>query len=403
MTIECAKELLAGFKAIFGTTKSHQKEKASGATVHAACDRFRILLELSVPIDDPEVYIATWLTISEILGSVDEQCKDVARFYFPCVEIVHIALGNTVDPVKPVPAKAVSKTSVHSEIKKNIQSAKSNILGRLFPSTYQFMAEGTDLNWHTELYKAAIDLKEQNYDQESATDFLQSATRKYLGYLDDHDLAVIDDVYRNRGGKYEFRENNKSGQKVLVSSNAAVFVPPTEDTLLEEFNREISRRKKSMAQTYTFISSAFDLFIRLESAALTLIGAKTGSGKTTCNLNLVVALLRESNFTKKILIISNEESLSETYSKIACLFLGYNWKTEYKNLKNEILEIEIQAAVALIQKTVTVITSNDTYDTTNLEDVKSILEHAKYFEDKYAVVILDYLQTITNSKDPNLN
>lgn len=44
--------------------------------------RFRIILPLSVTITGPEIYRATWLSGAELFGVVDEQCKDLARFYF---------------------------------------------------------------------------------------------------------------------------------------------------------------------------------------------------------------------------------------------------------------------------------------------------------------------------------
>ena len=43
--------------------------------------KFRIILPLAYPITVPDVYIATWLSGAEIFGVVDEQCKDLARFY----------------------------------------------------------------------------------------------------------------------------------------------------------------------------------------------------------------------------------------------------------------------------------------------------------------------------------
>lgn len=46
--------------------------------------RFRIIIPLAHSILDFETYDSTWLAGAEILGVVDEQCKDKARYYFGC-------------------------------------------------------------------------------------------------------------------------------------------------------------------------------------------------------------------------------------------------------------------------------------------------------------------------------
>ncbi len=43
--------------------------------------KFRIILPLAYSITSPDVYIATWLKGADIFGTVDEQCKDLARFF----------------------------------------------------------------------------------------------------------------------------------------------------------------------------------------------------------------------------------------------------------------------------------------------------------------------------------
>jgi hypothetical protein len=48
--------------------------------------RFRIILPLARTITDPAVFQETWLKGAEIFGVVDEQCKDLARFYFQCTD-----------------------------------------------------------------------------------------------------------------------------------------------------------------------------------------------------------------------------------------------------------------------------------------------------------------------------
>lgn len=44
--------------------------------------RFRIILPLARTLTEPEMYIATWQKGAKIFGVVDEQCKDLARYYY---------------------------------------------------------------------------------------------------------------------------------------------------------------------------------------------------------------------------------------------------------------------------------------------------------------------------------
>jgi hypothetical protein len=44
--------------------------------------RFRLILPLSHTIYNPEQYAATWKVGADLFGTVDEQCKDLARFFF---------------------------------------------------------------------------------------------------------------------------------------------------------------------------------------------------------------------------------------------------------------------------------------------------------------------------------
>ncbi len=413
LTINEAKEILKGTKFMIATTKSHQKLKVSGITTKPACDRFRIIVLINTNITSKGVYKATWGHYSQLLGHVDQQCKDVARFYFKSEKVVYIGEGEPVEPIMPIQVER-HKNRVNRakpQFQKLFQElpATDQKSGRLYPSTQQFVKFGASKNWRTEFFKACMDLKEQNFSKEEAEIMLEGATKNFYGYLNPHDLNIIEDVYKNRTGKYNFRSSNEneienySQPKKAVDQNNSSFKPPSESELKNTFFKDLERKKKSMEKTYTFINSAFDSLIRIESGAITLVGAKTGAGKTTVNLNLVVSFLRDSDFKKKVLIISNEESFLETYSKIACLFLGIDWKKEYKNFDNPDVQIRVNAAVGEIQKTVTVVTSNDSYDTTRIEDVKEILEHVKSEPDGYALVILDYLQTVVSSLDPNLN
>lgn len=48
--------------------------------------KFRLIFPLSSSISDPEIFRETWRAGAELFGVVDEQCKDIARFYFGCTQ-----------------------------------------------------------------------------------------------------------------------------------------------------------------------------------------------------------------------------------------------------------------------------------------------------------------------------
>ena len=88
LTIEQAIEnVFCDLKCFIGPTKSHRKEKNG-----KIADRFRVLIELEDYITDIRTYRYMVKHLSEFYGS-DTQCKDAARFFYPCSEIVAVIDG----------------------------------------------------------------------------------------------------------------------------------------------------------------------------------------------------------------------------------------------------------------------------------------------------------------------
>ena len=91
-----ARETFKDYDVIIGTTKSHQKAK-NGIT----CDRYRVLLWFKEPITELALYKHNMGLLINKHGA-DKACKDGARFFFPCVEIVESHGGAMLD-IKPLP------------------------------------------------------------------------------------------------------------------------------------------------------------------------------------------------------------------------------------------------------------------------------------------------------------
>lgn len=94
-TIEKTKDWLANnaYAGIIGTSKSHQKEKKTAAgKVQEACDRFRLVIPFVETITDIDLYEYNMRQVMAAIP-VDPSCKDGARYFFPCKEIVYAAGG----------------------------------------------------------------------------------------------------------------------------------------------------------------------------------------------------------------------------------------------------------------------------------------------------------------------
>jgi hypothetical protein len=181
MSLAEARLAFAGYEHIIATTKSHQKPKGDAGP----CDRFRVILSIDKFIDNMADYKATVLTLLEKYPAADEACSDAARMFFKSNEVISVnESGKKIEAkkyIKPVsPAKNVS----------------THIKGNLGQATLAFIALGTDYNWNNALYKAAIDLHEQQYTKEDAIQMLTLATRNYDGELNGDDLATIDSAFK---------------------------------------------------------------------------------------------------------------------------------------------------------------------------------------------------------------
>lgn len=76
----------AGLAAIIGTTRSHQKEKRTALEVKPPCDRFRMIVAAERCTDIHSYEYTNSVFMDNM--ACDKSCKDGARLFFPCSEIV---------------------------------------------------------------------------------------------------------------------------------------------------------------------------------------------------------------------------------------------------------------------------------------------------------------------------
>jgi hypothetical protein len=113
----------AGLTHVIGTTKSHGKAKGDTP----ACDRFRLLLRFDRVVDSRALYERVMRAAMDTFPGCDKSCKDAARFFFPCVDIVSAANGYSfwpfdedADQAQPGPAPPRKERSAYREAKNRI-------------------------------------------------------------------------------------------------------------------------------------------------------------------------------------------------------------------------------------------------------------------------------------------
>lgn len=194
-----------GYRAIVGLTRNHQKIKVtSSGQKKPACDRFRIILFLSMPLTNDADYKATWQTVKDKFPEMDN-CKDSARYFYPCTKVVAIIDGEDYPILPASQSKALPRPLVE------VGSTKER--GILSRRTRDFLALGPlgSEAWHFQFIRAAFDFKEQLYTFEEAREQLKKAATNAQKDLDETDIQQLKDVYENRLTKFSPRLPSNKG------------------------------------------------------------------------------------------------------------------------------------------------------------------------------------------------
>lgn len=100
-TIDDIKTILQQWRlaGIIGTSKSHQKVKTTESGIMLpACDRFRVVIPFERNIEDAGTYKYNMTEAFDIFRC-DPSCKDAARYFYPCADIVHVSPHSGTWPV----------------------------------------------------------------------------------------------------------------------------------------------------------------------------------------------------------------------------------------------------------------------------------------------------------------
>lgn len=168
---------------------------------------------------------------------------------------------------------------------------------------------------------------------------------------------------------------------------------PSVESRIASYSDDRRQRLSAVAERVPFIGPETGLLIY---PGLILIGGISGKGKSTLLANLLAGFVK-ANPNKKAVVITNEESLSAIYDRIACILEEKSFHRFYTGeLKQSDLDQLAERVESLIRTNVEVVDSKD-YDMTCMEDVQAVFQYA--VESKAGLAALDYYQTITHSKE----
>lgn len=155
----------------------------------------------------------------------------------------------------------------------------------------------------------------------------------------------------------------------------------------------------------------FSDMINFVPGELILVGAKTGSGKTTFAVNVAYGLLLQD---LKILYITNEENAVDTVHRIGSLFLARKYNNAWHNIDQEIKQKYLEL-IPKIASRIHIIDADFGINLglNNLPSLTNTIEGFTYIVDRiitehqngkhYDAIIIDYYQKINVSLTrPNL-
>ena len=150
-----------------------------------------------------------------------------------------------------------------------------------------------------------------------------------------------------------------------------------------------------------FINDHFKGKIPYFPRNIILVAAATGDGKSTTSANLAAHALQQG---QRVLVISNEEAITDVYNRVTCLFKGWSYAnhekftTEQRTVFNKFIDL-LSKRMAVVDDTF----NGSIGQTSTLEGVEAILNSLIENKSKFDVIIIDYYQNIDRStKNPKL-
>lgn len=205
-------------------------------------------------------------------------------------------------------------------------------------------------------------------------------------------------------------ENLVKGKEEAEKSEAVSF-----GTMSEEAVQELITNNEDYLEAakhpIPFICSEFDSIVPFFRKNLVLITAASGQGKSTCVANIVFSAMKMKNPTTgkpyRILVLTNEEAPEDFYNRLTCFIKGWQYSNHDKFSDDQ--RSEFSKFIRVLTKNGNVTVIGDQFSsiggwTTSVEGVVQIFDNLIRDQEEYDVVILDYYQNVTKSREqPDLN
>lgn len=193
---------------------------------------------------------------------------------------------------------------------------------------------------------------------------------------------ILNEIKQNPETPYDLRSEGRS------------YKPKSTNARIEQYRKNKALRAKMLENRVPFIHPEFDPDFFL-CQGMTIVCAMSGQSKSTTCANVIAGFINHTP-GKQIVVITNEEGPDAVIDRVACLLHEQNYIDLYKNRMSEKARALVEQTSIELSDFVEVV-DDPAWDMGCLEDVQSVLEHAA--KNGVSLVILDYLQTVTYSRD----
>lgn len=166
---------------------------------------------------------------------------------------------------------------------------------------------------------------------------------------------------------------------------------------IKKIQQENLEYLKSAQKSGLFINQDFEHKVPYFPRNIILCVAQTGEGKSTTCANLCAHALKQG---QKVLVITNEEAVSDVYNRVTCIFRGWPY-ANHEKFTPEQIKVFGESLELLSHRMVVVDDAfNDSLgQTSTIEGIESTLKSLINKKAQFDVIIIDYYQNIDRSID----
>lgn len=232
--------------------------------------------------------------------------------------------------------------------------------------------------------------------EQSAGDFLADIAqkdqeiKKRINDLKDKELDIKE---HHTNIKYKQMQIQKEMQRRARNADFNFDIKEYVDQTVERNTQYLdSAREESM----TFINDSFNNVVQFTPNSVTLVGGRTGKGKTTTTANIAYRCLLQG---KRVLVLSNEEVRANVFNRVTSLFLNKSY-TDHKNLSTEDRDV-LNDYIRKLSKRMMVIDDDHTQSTGGMSVLETMCGYLDAATDgnMFDVIIVDYVQKINMSSE----